>query len=128
MFKSKEDIKEMFYPKGSHPKNDHDFQINVNLCAAVNKAFESFAERIDFYTTYYGCHMQELIAHHPEIYQKYEDDMKGVELTEDDYEAEEYCVWLFHFCFDGIELKETVDNHPIVTPDICKKITTDRLK
>jgi len=78
-----------------------------------------------------------------EFYEKYRDEIfKFYDDNSEDINVcilwEEHCAkpitnkefndWLFHYCFkDGLR-EETIDDHPIITPDICKKITMDGLK
>jgi hypothetical protein len=99
MFKSKEELMEEMI--STNYGNERKTGYHMGLI----DAFKSIAERKKFYEKYYGCHSQELIHDHPEIYKKYEEHMTELEKTEhieqEDFE-EEYNCWLYHYCFDGV--------------------------
>ena len=100
MFKSKEDLKEEFYPKGSQPKDDHDFQINVNVCRAIDKAFSSIAERKKIYEDYKDKKPTKRYDNDNMIYNGY---MGYIEIMRLKNTDKVWLNWLFHFCFDGVK-------------------------
>jgi hypothetical protein len=82
---------------------------------------EKFQQVVDFYTNFRKNHEEEM-KKHPELFDRWMKETKGTKVY--------FIDWLFNHCFvEGLkEHSETVDDHPIMTPDICKKITKDGLK